>query len=60
MGQLQKKGEDRRSNKRADRKVESNDIPGIPDRGETSEAPGLLSGQGHIDLNHENNKSSII
>ena len=34
----------RQNNKRADRKVESNDSPGIPDRGETSEVPGLSSG----------------
>ena len=45
-----KMGEDRRSNrtrsnnKSADRKMESNDSPEIPDRGETSETPGLPSG----------------
>ena len=37
----------RQNNERADRKVESNDSPEIPDRGrgETSEAPGLPSDQ---------------
>ena len=35
----------RQNNKRADRKVESNDSPEIPDREETSEEPGLPSGQ---------------
>ena len=41
------KGEDRRSNstrknnQRADRKMESNDSPEIPDRGKKSEAPSL-------------------
>ena len=30
--------------KRADRKVESNDSPEIPDRRETSESPSLPSG----------------
>ena len=46
-----KKGEDRMSNrttqnsKRGDIKMESNDSPEIPDREETSEEPGLPSGQ---------------
>ena len=31
-------------NKRGDSKVESNDSPEIPDRGETSDIPGLPSG----------------
>ena len=31
----------RQNNKGADRKIESNDSPEIPDRGETSEEPGL-------------------
>ena len=31
----------RQNHKRADRKVESNDSPKIPDRGEASEMPGL-------------------
>ena len=50
MGQKQKKGEDRMSNrtrqnnKIADRKMDSNDSPEITDREETSEEPGLLSG----------------
>ena len=50
MGQKLKKGEDsmsnrtRQTNKRADRQMESNDSPVIPDRGETSEEPGLHSG----------------
>ena len=33
----------RQNNKTADRKTESNDSPGIPDREETSEEPGLPS-----------------
>ena len=33
-------------NKRGDSKVESNDSPEIPDRGETSDIPGLPSGVG--------------
>ena len=35
----------RQNNKGADRKMESNDSPEIPERGETSEEPGLLSGR---------------
>ena len=35
----------RQNSKGADRKVESNDSPEIPDRGETSEETGLPSGQ---------------
>ena len=35
----------RQSNKRADRKMESNESPEMPDREETSEEPGLPSGQ---------------
>ena len=31
----------RQNNKGADRKIESNDSPETPDRGETSEEPGL-------------------
>ena len=34
----------RQNNKRADRKMESNGNPEIPDRGATSEEPGLPSG----------------
>ena len=34
----------RQKNKRGDSKVESNDSPEIPDRGETSDIPGLPSG----------------
>ena len=33
----------RQKNKRGDSKVESNDSPEIPDRGETSDIPGLPS-----------------
>ena len=46
-----KKGSDRKSNRtrqknvRGDSKVESNDSPEIPDRGETSDIPGLPSGE---------------
>ena len=32
-------------NKTGDSKVESNDSPEIPDRGETSDIPGLPSGE---------------
>ena len=50
-GPKAEKGEDRsngarQNNKRAGRKMESTDIPEIPDRGETSETPGLLLGFG--------------
>ena len=34
----------RQKNKRGDSKVESNDSPEIPDRGQTSDIPGLPSG----------------
>ena len=34
----------RQKNKRGDSKVESDDSPEIPDRGETSDIPGLPSG----------------
>ena len=34
----------RQKNKRGDSKAESNDSPEIPDRGETSDIPGLPSG----------------
>ena len=34
----------KQKNKRGDSKVESNDIPEIPDRGETSDILGLPSG----------------
>ena len=34
----------RQKNERGDSKVESNDSPEIPDRGETSDIPGLPSG----------------
>ena len=39
-------------NKTGDSKVESNDSPEIPDRGETSDIPSLPSGvnaRGHLD-----------
>ena len=35
----------RKKSKRGDSKVESNDSPEIPDRGETSDIPGLASGR---------------
>ena len=41
----QKGNRTRQKNKRGDRKVESNDSPEIPDRGETLDIPGLPSGQ---------------
>ena len=34
----------RQKNKKGDSKVESNDSPEIPDKGETSDIPGLPSG----------------
>ena len=37
----------RQKNKKGDSKVESNDGPEIPDRGETSDIPGLPSGAFH-------------
>ena len=40
----QKSNRTRQKNKRGDSKVESNDSPEIPDRGETSDIPGLPSG----------------
>ena len=39
-----KSNRSRQKNKRGDSKVESNDSPEIPDRGETSDIPGLSSG----------------
>ena len=36
----------RQKNKRGESKVESNDSPEIPDRGESSDIPGLPSGGG--------------
>ena len=51
MGQQAEKRKDRQSNrtrqknKRGDSKVESNDSPKIPDRGETSDIPGLPLGE---------------
>ena len=38
----------RQNNKRANRKMESNENPEIPDRGETSEKPGLPSGSSAV------------
>ena len=40
----QKGNRTKQKNKRGDSKVESNDSPEIPDRGETSDIPGLPSG----------------
>ena len=40
----QKEYRTRQKNKTGDSKVESNDSPEIPDRGETSDIPGLPSG----------------
>ena len=54
MGQKQNHVEDRMSNrtrqnnKGADRKMESNDSPEIPDRGETSQESGLPSPPPHL------------
>ena len=56
-GPKAEKGEHRRSNrtrqnnKRADRSMESDDSHHIPDRGETSEEPGLPSGQNNGEFN---------
>ena len=44
MYKRQKGNRTRQKNKRGDSKVESNDSPEIPDRGETSDIPGLPSG----------------
>ena len=44
----QKGNRTRQKNKRGDSKVESNDSPKIPDRGETSDFPGLPKGDGKI------------
>ena len=44
--QDRKSNRTRQKNKRADSKVESNDSPEIPDRGKTSDIPGLPSGRG--------------
>ena len=44
----------RQKNKRGDSKVESNDSPEIPDRGETSDIPGLLSGATIYDVTNRN------
>ena len=57
-GPKAEKGDNRRSNrarqnnKTADRKMESNDSPEIPDRGEISENPGLTSGFA-VGCNHQ-------
>ena len=40
----------RQKNKRGNSKVESNDSPEIPDRGETSDIPGLPSGKGRREI----------
>ena len=50
LGEKQKKGKDRsnrtrQNNRSADRKVESNDSPEIPDWGKDVKRVGLLSGQ---------------
>ena len=42
--QVRKSNGSRQKNKRLDSKVESNDSPEIPDRGETSDTPGLPLG----------------
>ena len=57
MKKKRKKEEDRKGNrtrqknKKGDRKVESNDSPEIPDRGETSNIPGLPSGAKECESN---------
>ena len=62
LGQNQKQGEDRMSNRTrqnnngADRKMESNDSPNIPDRGETSEEPGLPSGHTNVNVHSDEQK----
>ena len=43
--QNRKENRTRQKNKRGDSKVESNDSPEIPDRGETSDILGLPSGR---------------
>ena len=49
----------RQKNKRADSKVDSNDSPEIPDRGETSDIPGPPFG-GHYDNNDDDNDSILM
>ena len=46
----QKENRTRQKNKRGDSKVESNDSPEILDRGETSDIPGLPSGDTPVTL----------
>ena len=43
-GQDRKRNESRQKNRRGDSKVKSNDNPEIPDKGETSDNPGLHLG----------------
>ena len=50
------KNRTRQKDKTGDSKVESNDSPEIPDRGETSDIPGLPSG---ADTRHSNNSLSL-
>ena len=47
-------------NKRGDSKVESNDRPEIPDRGKTSDIPGISSGltQSNSDLTQNTGSNS--
>ena len=40
--------------------MESNDSPEIPDRGETSDIPGLPSGVGHTDRNTDGQTDKVI
>ena len=47
----------RQNNKGADRKMELNDSPEIPDRGETSEEPCLPSGKKRAESFREDFKS---
>ena len=51
----------RQKNKRGDSKVESNDSPVIPDRGETSDIPGLTSGAlGQSSTNREHHIKTCL
>ena len=48
--QDRKSNRTRQRNKTGDGKVESNDSPEIPDRGETSDIPGLPSGVTRVNV----------
>ena len=49
----------RQKNKRGNSKVESNDSPEIPDKGETSDIPGLPSGVGEMQMIQEAERTEM-